>query len=372
MRPVTARAAMRRVAFGVAVACVASIATWAAWRSLGARGAAVPAGADVAVVMTAHPDRLVVVDLGRLRAVASVPLRSFPLDLVLDPSGRAVTSQSGGVGDDADDAVGVYDVRGGGAVRYVKLPERNPTFMVGVGDRVYVAHGMVFKSGMALSIVDPARLRTVGSGFLPDGPGAAMAVEGGRLWTLAYDPSSLEDSGSTVSGARTVVTRLDPATLSQVRVGPVRQGANQLVPTGDGDVLLLSGGADGRPASVTRIDARSGADEKRALLPGLAHGAISGCVVGRRLAVSEWDGRAEGDEGEWIEFLDLPTLRSVGRLRVSGGPCAMAAWGDRLVVIERATGRLLVVDPGAARVTGVVQLGSPAPVIADVQVLPGR
>jgi hypothetical protein len=47
----------------------------------------------------------------------------------------------------------------------------------------------------------------------------------------------------------------------------------------------------------------------------------------------------------------------------------MAGWGELVVVVERETSRLLVIDPSAGRVVGSIELGGPAPIVADVEVL---
>jgi hypothetical protein len=80
-----------------------------AWRALPSRGSAPPGDGDLAVVMLGGENRLVTVDLSRMRVVSDVRLRSFPTDLSLDAStGLAVTAQAGGIAADADNVVGVY------------------------------------------------------------------------------------------------------------------------------------------------------------------------------------------------------------------------------------------------------------------------
>ncbi len=368
-------ARVRRIALGVAVMCAAGAFVTAAVlvrNAGGGEGVAARPGADLAVVMLGHPDRLVTVDLDRMTVVSDVGLRSLPTDLVLDRDGRAVTAQAGGIGDEADDVVGVCDVRAGGRVRYLKLAYPNPGFLVTVGARVFAMHGIAYKDGLAVSVVDTRAMRTVRSGLLPDGPGCTMAVADGSIWTLASDPASLEATDSELCGPKVIITRVDPDTLVRRAIGGVRAVANQVVATAPHRLALLSGRLGLGPAAVTDIDATTGEAGHATVLPDLRHGAMMGCLVGERLAVSEWDGGDPSDEGEWIAWLDSGTLARQGSIRISGGPCAMAPWGDRLVVIERTTGRLLVVDLRTARVTGSVRVADRAPVIADVQVLPGR
>jgi len=365
----TARARTLKAAAWTGVAAVGALALAVlALAPLRSQGVPAPRGTDLAVVMLAHPDRLVTVDLERLRVVSSVGLRSLPLDLVVDAAGRAITSQAGGIGDEADDAVGVYDVRAGGRVRYVKLADANPTFMATVGSSVYVTHGVVYAQGMSLSVVDPASGRTVRDGYMPDTPGPGLCCAAGRLWTLALESSATADPAAATPGPGLVVTEVDPVTLRRRAVGPAHRGANGLLPLG-GSLLLLRGRAGGPSASVSELDMATGAELRSLALPELTHGACFGRVVGSRVAVSEWDGLEPGDEGELVAWFDAATLQRQGSLRVPGGPCAMAAWGGRLLVVERATARLLVVDPAVGRVTGSVKLADDAPLIADVEVL---
>jgi hypothetical protein len=362
-----------RAAGLIATACAVGLAVALAMlvrQTTVGRGSAPSPGADLAVVMLGHPDRLVTVDLDRLRVVSDVGLRSFPTDLVLTPGGQAVTAQAGGIGDEADDVVGVYDVRCGGPVRYVRLAYRNPGFLVTVGTKVFVEHGIVLDKGMALSVVDPVTQKVVRAGTMPDSPGCTMAASNGRIWTLELDPASLEATAPTPSGAKVRVTAVDPASLLRHPVGRSRTGVNQVVPVGPERLLVLSGRADQGVASVTEVDPGSGEDGRTVTLPLLRRGAMQGCIAGRRLVVSEWDG-GYPQEGEWVTWLDSTTLARLGEVRVSGGPCAIAAWGERIVVVERRTSRLVVIDPATARIAGTVWLGHQAPVIADVAVLPG-
>ena len=96
----SARRAAWRIA-GACVTCALVAAAVLAWQALAGQGPAARPGADLAVVMLGHPDRLVTVDLDTMRVVSDVGLRSFATDLVLDPAGRAITAQAGGIGDEA-------------------------------------------------------------------------------------------------------------------------------------------------------------------------------------------------------------------------------------------------------------------------------
>jgi hypothetical protein len=355
---------------GAALLVALAVTVVVGWRAIPPRGSAAPRGSDLAVVMFGGRDRLVTVDLSAMRVVSDVPLRSMPTDLSIDQStGLAVTAQAGGIAEDADDVVGVYDVRAGGAVDYVELGCPNPGFVTAADGAAYVGHGMLRLGGMVLSVVDLRRRKTSREGLMPENPGVPIGLDGKTLWTLELDPASLE--GTTTDGpAPLFVTGIDRETFARRRLGGSRAGMNQVLAAGDGRLLVLSGRPGSQPATVTEIDAATGKEGRSVALPGLAHGAMRGCMAGRWLAVSEWDGGDLDDEGTWISWLDSTDLASPKRLQIAGGPCAIAAWGERLVVVERATNRLLVIDTSTAAVIGAVDLGGSASLVADVEVLP--
>jgi hypothetical protein len=229
---------------------------------------------------------------------------------------------------------------------------------------------MLRDGGMVLSVVDLKRRATVREGLMPENPGVPIGFDGTALWTLELDAASVE--GTAVDGpAPLFVTAIDRNTLVRRRLGRSRADANQVLPAGGGRLLLLSGRPGAGPAGVTEVDSVSGEEGRSVSLAGLDHGALRGCLAGRWLAITEWDGGDPGDEGTWIAWLDHDALASPARLRIPGGPCAIAAWGERILVVERRTSRLLVIDTSTARVTGSVDLGGQAPLIADVEVLPG-
>jgi hypothetical protein len=88
------------------------------------------------------------------------------------------------------------------------------------------------------------------------------------------------------------------------------------------------------------------------------------------VAATDWDGGDPAAEGRRVAWLDLATLADGGSVEVRGGPCAIAPWHERLLVVERATNSLLVIDPQAGRVVDSLALPGPAPLAADVEVLP--
>jgi hypothetical protein len=320
--------------------------------------------------MMGGSDRLVTVDLAATRIVSDVRLRSFVTDLSLDAStGVAVTAQGGGVGPEADDVVGVYDVRQGGPVTYVELGCPNPGFLTALGGHAYVEHGMYREGGMVMTVVDLERRSVESTGLVPPSPVSMFGTQDGRLWTLALDMETSDPATDAFGRSLVTLAGLETQTLAP-RYAGAPLSANQVVGAGTGRLYLLEGSVRGAPGAVAEVDTANAAVVRRTQLPDLAHGAQRGATAGRWLAVTEWDGLDLADEGTMVAWIDRATMRVGGALEVAGGPCAIAGWGDRILVIERATSRLLVIDPVLSRVTASLDLGGPAPIIADIEVLP--
>jgi hypothetical protein len=340
---------------------------YVAWR-LTLRGAPAPRGADIAVVALTGPNRLVAVDLDALRVVTSVPLRSFVTDIAADrATGSIVTAQAGGVGDDADDVMGVYDVHRGGEVTYVRLPVRNPSTLTARDGRAWVQHGMLDARGLFLSVVDLRSRTFVSEGRTPESIGGSLVATGGALWMLGFGSDSETVAGA--EGPPSFAMRLDPVTFDVTRVTGALTEANKVLPLDDRRVIVLGGRPGAGKAYVAEFDAVTGVPLRRADLPGLRRGAFLACVTGRRVVATDWDGTDPAAEGQRVAWLDLATLAGGGSLEIPGGPCAIASWRERLLVVERATNALLVIDPDIGRVVGRVSLPGQAPIAADLEVL---
>lgn len=366
------RVSVRRTVLGVAGALLV-VALWGvglvAWRDASLSGRPAPDG-DLAVLMLGGSNRLVTVDLSVMRIVSDVQLRSFATDLSLDASsGVAVTAQAGGVGPEADDVVGVYDVRSGGSVSYVQLGCPNPGFLTAFGGRAYVEHGMYREGGMVMTVVDLRRRAVESTGLVPASPVSAFGTQDGLLWTLTLDMEASEPATDAAGLSLVTLAGLDPRTLRSRYVG-APLAANQAVGAGPGRLFLLKGSVRGTPGAVAEVDTDAAAEVRRVDLPRLAHGAQRGAIAGRWLAVTEWDGLDLADEGTMVAWIDRETMRVGGTIEIAGGPCAIAGWGKRLLVVERQTSRLLVIDPTARKVTASLDLGGPPPIIADIEVLP--
>lgn len=335
------------VALAVALGAVAVI---------GWRGSDAPSGAasgPLAVVLLPDVGRstLVVVDLRTGAVARRVALRSTATDIAVDASsGLVVAAQSGGFGPDVDSAASLTDVRTG-AVRYVELPVIDPGDVVCAGGRAFLLHSVVEASGTVFSAVDIAGARLAGTGNVP-GPPGQWGSAGGAVWTTGEGP-----------GGGRLLCRIDPATLSMSSFALGTMRPMGLAESAGRPVVL---GSD-RVGAAAVIDPLDGSLETSVSVPGLLQAPRRAVQVGARFAVGDWSG--DEPEGRALRLLDAVTLHDLGPLRVDGIPCALAAWGERLLVVDREGGRLLVIDPSSGRVLSSTDLGEPGLVFSEVVVV---
>lgn len=311
----------------------------------------------LAVVLLPSLDgsELAVADLRAGRVVRRIRLRSLATDISVDTSnGLVVGAQSGGIGSDADDAVSITDVRSG-RVRYVKLPVTDPGDVVCVGGRALALHSVIEASGSVVTVVDVATARVVGSGHIADCTGL-WSRAGGALWTT--------------TGARVpALTRVGPDGCeagAALRGGPAVFGVADSV----GRVAALGPAGPGHAANeglVRLLDPVRSSVVASAQVTGLDRAPRQAVAVGNRLLVGDWSG--DEPEGRALEAFDAATLRPLGTLQLDGTPCALAAWRDRLLAVDRVAGRLLVIDPTDGRTLRAIDLGSDGLVFSDVVVI---
>jgi hypothetical protein len=332
-----------------------------AWVALSRTAGAPVSSGPLAVVLL--PDlsgsRLVIVDLTRHSIVRRVRLRSLVTDIDADlDTGLVVGAQSGGVGDQADDAVSLVDPRSG-QVRYVRLPWRDPALVECVAGRAFVLHSLVQTQGLACSVVDIASGSVVATGHAPDGPGVWTAAAG-HVWTV----------GLGASGTPSLVG-IDPATLATDVVPAIGMTPFAVEEANDTVAVLGSDATDPSSAQskVMLLDARSSIVAS-ATVPGLRHAARIATVAGRWLVVGDWSG--EEPETRCLEVFDRDTLALKGSIDVDGVPCALAASGGRLLAVDRVGGRLLDIDPATGVVMGVVDLGARDLIYSEIAVIPTR
>ena len=320
--------------------------------------------APLAAVLVPRPGRVevVMVDLAAMTVARRVPLRSLATDVAADTvSGRFVTAQSGGVGPDADDALGVLDP-GSAEVRYVRLAQPNPGNVVCIGGRAYVLHGLCAGGRMFVSVVDVAAGRLERSGTVPETSGL-WDVADGDLWTLAVS----------TDGGTNMLVRIDPSDLTTVAAYPADGLAGSML-AGGKSLYLLYGARTGSAleatsGSIAEMDSATGAAVRGVVVPGLSRGVSRGALAGSRMAVIDWNG--EEPEGDTVALIDRDTLRVAAMVRIGGVPCALAEWDHRVLAVDRTRGRLVVIDATSGRVTGSVDLGARDLVFADVAVLRG-
>lgn len=97
-----------------------------------------------------------IIDAEKMEVLNRVKLRSLCLDFTAGKDDKIYTSQTGGVGTDADDAIGVVDVRRGKVERYINLKAPNPGAIAYKNDKVVVINGIMLKSGNLIGeIIEP-------------------------------------------------------------------------------------------------------------------------------------------------------------------------------------------------------------------------
>jgi hypothetical protein len=351
------------LAGGIAALACALAVTLVMAVSQGWSGPARSGGAPaLAVVLAPGADHtaLVVVDLTTARVARTIRLRSLVTDVDADPvSGTVAGAQTGGIGTAADDALSLADPWSG-SVRYVTLPNVDPSQVECVGGKALVLHSIVDPAGYRVSSVDLASAKATDAGHAPDGPGL-WAVGSGGVWTAV--PSD--------GPGGYALARLDAASLAASAVVDVGFAPSGVLPVGDAVAVLgrspAGASGEGRVALITTDGASVVAS---ASVPGLPHGAQSAALVGDSLVVGDWNG--DLPESGSLAVLDAHTLKTRRVLRVGGAPCAIAAYGDRVLVVDRAAGTLSCIDVVSGASAWTVSLGCAGLVCSKVLVLPGR
>jgi hypothetical protein len=323
-------------------------------------GSADPSGGSaLAVVLIPGMQRseLVVVDLDKARVVRRIALRSLVTDIDADAErGTVIGAQTGGLGVDADDAISVADPRTG-EVRYVTLPRTDPSQVECVAGRAVVLHSWVDGSGFVVSAVHLASGSVVATGYAPDGTGM-WAAAGGRLWTAAV----------TQGPQRFALVSLDPTTLAVTSVDGLGITPSAVVDAGDGVAVLGSAPGDvSGTGRVLLLDPDRATVVASSTVSGLSHGPQAAAMAGEFLVIGDWVG--EAPESDALAVLDGRTLQAMAQLRVGSAPCALAGYGDRLLVVDRLEGVLRSVDPATGEVEWTVDLGARNLLCSKVAVL---
>jgi hypothetical protein len=267
-------------------------------------------GSGRAVVLVPGMERseLVVVDLALGRVTRRISLRSLVTDIDADPvSGMVVGAQTGGVGTAADDALSLVDPRTGD-VRYVKLPDIDPSQVECLGGSALLLHSVVDPTGYRVSSVDIASAHAAAAGHAPDGPGL-WAAAGGSLWTAV--PSD--------GPGGYALARLDPGTLAASPVAGVGFAPAGVLPLGDAVAVLgMPAGGEAGEGRIALVTTDGASVIATASVPGLPHGAQAAAAVGDSLVVGDWNG--DPPESGALAVLDIRTLRLRRMLPVGGRP----------------------------------------------------
>ena len=304
-------------------------------------------GGPLAVVLVPGRARseLVVVDLDQARVVRRVALRSLVTDIDVDrASGKVVGAQTGGIGADADDAISICDARTG-VVHYVTLPRTDPSQVECVNGTALVLHAWLDSSGYVVSAVDIASESVTATGHAPEGTGL-WAAAGGSVWTSVLSTGSPSHS----------LVRLDPVTLLPATVACAGIDPAAVTATGDDVAVLGSSRGDAKATgSAALIEPERGRVVATHAVLAMPHGPQIAAAAGDVVVVSDWNG--DPPESDRLVALEGRTLEPIARFRVGTAPCALAADGDRLLVVDRVDGVLRSVEPRTGRVFWSVGLG---------------
>lgn len=328
---------------GVVAVCVTVLVARAAWQAEAPESIRSPRLA-VVLVPGASASELVVIDTDAGSVVRRVRLRSLVTDVDVDPErGMVVAAQTGGIGDLADNAVSFTDPRTG-SVGYVTLPTIDPSQVRCVAGRALVMHSVVDARGFVVTALDLASRRVVATGHTPDGTGL-WAGAGNAVWTAVAGASAGEVAPA----------RVDPRSLESTRLPEVGFTPSAIVPTRAGVAVLGTAQGSAAAGMIALTDPVTGRVRMRGHIAGLPHGAQCGVEVGSSLVVGDWNGSAP--ESAALAVLDAATLARRGTISVGTAPCALAAMGDELLVVDRVEGALRVVDVRTGAVRRRVDLG---------------
>lgn len=339
--------------------CALSSVMVLAWGGTGCVGAG---RTDSAVAAVADAKgKVVLVDLERGRVIDSFETRSWVAGVCADEGmGGFVTAQSGGVGREADNGVGLIGIRNDRSVRYIDLPRPNPLGVERVAaGRVLVDHGWEEKDGTYVCLVDTSERRLVKEGHIPDNNGP-VRLAAGSVWSPGVDPRT--DLAS--------LRRVDVTTLESTEV-PTAPGTYPCVECeGPHGLYGWLRDRDGG-ASLARFDRATGA-VRQAVEADLVDGAGPLISAGDLLVAVDFSGEDLKDPGDRLVVYDESTLVPVRSIRLDGGPCDAVAWGHKVVVATLRDRRLVVVDPRSGTVEQSVRLPALAPFRLMLAVLERR
>lgn len=321
---------------------------------------AIPDGPLVAVVSYAPPE-VTVVDARAWRVVRRVRLRSVGTDPVALPGRRALAlAQCGGVGADADDAVGVVDLGRGGAVTYLKLDCPNPGSVDVLSDgTLAVGHGWEDDAGWVFSHVDTTAGVSLGERRIRNAS-TPPVYAAGYLWTWGAEAGA--------GGELAAVLR---RTTADFRESVVVGGAEGCFVLPDGEsahsvlrVWLRDGGA-----LVERLDAASLGVVSSAAVGGVVSMISGGATTGEHLVLVDASAVDPALGSGPLLVLDRGPLALTHRITAGGTVTSVAALGETLYAVTL-EGTLVEIDLRRGRVTRRLELGGVEGRVLQAAVIP--
>lgn len=292
----------------------------------------------VLAVLAYSPDEVILIEPESLSVIKHVRLRSMGTDPVALPGRRTfVTAQCGGVGDEADDAIALIDLRQSGRVRYVDLPEPNPGQVVAVhGDAVLVSCGMWDPDGIPVMRVDLEGGATVSRATVANAYDR-LVVAAQSLWTIGPEGPEIDTPVFT--------TRRTTLDLAASQVVPVDGEPLLIAPDGESTSTILAVRITGGVTSVSRLSAVTLEVIDSCAVDGLRNGIWQVVEAGDLLVLRDSSGVDMSDPGGPLIVLDRATLRELRRIDVGGSVASIAAIGTTLYAVTWDSGELVKVDP---------------------------
>lgn len=360
-----------------------AIATLICVVAVGLTGCQAPAPsvrAPIAVVLvqTAQGSELATIDLGRMRLVRRVRLRSLCLSIDGSSSRRLVaTAQCGGPDRSADHAVGLYRP-GERQVRYVDLGIPNPLDVAVAGSRALVIHGFEQDGELVTSLLDLDSMRLPAHGRV-----GALAREPARQTGRLLVPVTRRFTGETSRGAalRCAIVEVDRDGSTSV-VQTVSASSAVVVSadgarSGGGWVLCQVGTPTDKDSSghtrwtIERIGGRGENGGRAADIEPLEHTVEAACEWGRHVAIADADGVDMDDPGHRILVVAPQSGQVVRTLHLDGGmPAALATWRGYLLVVDGVSGDLVVFGSRSSRPVARIELDGVPVGSGDVVVFP--
>lgn len=314
---------------------------------------------------------LTAVDLETMKPIRKRKLRSLCFEIAGDQKLRTVaTAQTGGLGADVDDALGVWDLRTDW-LGYVELPISNPSGITVNKGVAYSLHGLFVNDSLTATTVDLASMSVIATGYVSEWSNNPVSANGSVYFPISKSPDDSLDSGYTVSEGGVFATTPELETTLTVAL-PRRALTVVADPASQGGLIAIGTRYSGERDDlgqwrISRLDPMDGSVIEDHPLP-LRMGMMSACTVGSEIAVADANAIDVAVPGDTVVMIDAQTLEITRRIRIDGCPTAVAAWKDRLVVFDGPNHELLLFEPGEETPSRRVVLDVPADYNGDIVV----